>query len=97
MGEEDIQKTAFRTHQDHYEFLVMPFDLTNAPTTFKSAMNNLLKSYLRKFLLVFFDDILVYSKSWVEHLEHLGEVLRTLRRNQWVANRKKCEFERMQI
>ncbi|KOM58401.1 hypothetical protein LR48_Vigan11g143500 [Vigna angularis] len=97
MGEGDIEKTTFQTHQGHYEFMVMPFGLTNAPATFQSAMNSLMQPYLRKFVLVFFDDILVYSRSWEEHLEHVGTVLRELVTNRWVANRKKCEFGKTQI
>ncbi|KOM25332.1 hypothetical protein LR48_Vigan97s002200 [Vigna angularis] len=97
MGDGDIEKTAFRTHQGHYEFMVMPFGLTNAPATFQSAMNSLMQPYLRKFVLVFFDDILVYSRFWKEHLEHVGTVLRELVANRWVANRKKCEFGKTQI
>jgi hypothetical protein len=71
MREEDISKIAFRCHYDHYEFLVMPFGLTNAPVTFQSCMNHVFNKQLRKHLLLFFDDLIIYSKTWEEHLRHV--------------------------
>jgi hypothetical protein len=78
MHEEDIEKMPFHTHQGLFEFLVMSFGLSNTPATFQALMNEVLRLFLRKFVLVFFDDILIYSSSWVEHLCHVQLVLSTL-------------------
>lgn len=92
MYSEDVEKTAFRTHEGHFEFLVMPFGLTNAPSTFQSLMNSVLQPFLRKFVLVFFDDILIYSPSWLTHLQHINAVLSALRDNHLRLKRSKCSF-----
>ena len=90
--ESDIPKTAFRTRYGYYEFLVMSFRLTNAPTIFMDLMNRVFRPYLDRFVIVFIDDILVYSRSELEHERHLGLVLQTLRQYHLYAKFNKCEF-----
>ena len=90
--ENDVSKTAFRTRYDHYEFLVMPFRLTNAPAEFMDLMNRVFSPYLDKFVIVFIDDILLYSGSPKEHGEHLRTVLQILRERQLYAKFSKCQF-----
>ncbi|KAG8503904.1 hypothetical protein CXB51_001877 [Gossypium anomalum] len=90
--ESDVPKTAFRTRYGHYEFLVMPFGLTNAPAIFMDLMNRIFRPYLDKFVVVFIDDILIYSHDETEHAEHLRTVLQILRDNQLYAKFSKSEF-----
>ncbi|GJT99678.1 putative reverse transcriptase domain-containing protein [Tanacetum coccineum] len=90
--EEDIPKTAFRTRYGHYEFQVMPFGLTNAPAVFMDLMNRVCKPYLDKFVIVFIDDILIYSRNEKEHEEHLKTILELLKKEELYAKFSKCEF-----
>lgn len=92
VAQEDTFKTAFRTVDGHFEFLVMPFGLSNAPSTFQATMNAVFRTLLRKFVLVFFDDILVYSKDFESHMDHLRQVLHILSRHQFYAKLAKCYF-----
>ena len=88
----DVLKTAFRTRYGHYEFLVMPFGLTNSPATFMDLMNRVFRLYLDHFVVVFIDDILVYSRDEQEHEQHLKIVLQTLREKKLYAKLSKCDF-----
>ena len=94
---EDVHKTAFRTRYGHYEFKVMPFGLTNAPATFQALMNEIFRPYLDDFVVVYLDDILIYSKSKEEHLEHLQKILTALRDNKLFGKLSKCEFFKTEV
>ena len=87
-----IQRTAFRTRYGHYEWLVLPFGLTNAPATFQQLMNDILRPYLDQFVIVYLDDICIYSKTKEEHLEHLDEVLTILEQHRLFVGLDKCSF-----
>ncbi|GBG63671.1 hypothetical protein CBR_g38983 [Chara braunii] len=94
---EDRYKTAFKTRYGHFEWLVMPFGLTNAPTTFQAAMTTEFRHMLDRYVLIYLDDILVYTRSLEEHVEHLHTVLERLRQAEYKANRDKCEFARQEL
>ena len=89
---DDVQKTTFRTRYGHYEFVVMPFGLTNVPAAFMDLMNRVFRPMLDQSIIVFIDDILVYSKTQEQHEEHLREVLETLRREILFSKFSKCKF-----
>jgi hypothetical protein len=95
--DEDINKTTFRTRYDHYEFTMVPFRLSNVPVVFMCLMNGVFRDYLDKFVIVFLDDILVYSKTEEEHEQHLRMVLQVLREHQLNVKLSKCSFHQRQI
>lgn len=86
---DDIEKMAFQTHHRHFEFVVMPFGLTNAPATFQGCMNQLFEEFMRRFVIVFFDDILVYGRMKEEHVHHFDQVLGVLQQHEFFI---KCSF-----
>ena len=97
ISEDDVTKTAFRTPFGHFQFKVLCFGLTNAPATFQHAMNHAFSDCIDNFVLVYLDDILVYSKNEEEHLEHLEHVLKVLRRHKYYAKMKKCDFLKAEL
>lgn len=97
IAEKDVEKTAFNCRYGHYEFLVLPFGLCNAPATFMYLMNDLFKPYLDVFVIVYLDDILIFSKTLNEHKEHVKKVLEILRKNELYAKKEKCEMFRTEV
>lgn len=97
MKEIDVHKTAFTTHLGHFEYVVMPFGLTNAPATFQTLMNTILAEFLRKFALIFFDDILIYSATLQEHTQHLRAILQVLRAHKLYGKLSKCTFGQPEV
>ena len=97
IADEDVPKTAFRTRYGHFEFLVLPFGLTNAPGTFMHLMHQAFRPFLDEFALVFLDDILIYSKTLEEHEKHVRQVLEVLRKEKLYAKESKCEFFKTEV
>jgi hypothetical protein len=97
MAEGEEHKTVFQTHQGHYEYKVMPYGLTGAPATFQNALNTIFAPLLRKYVLVFIDDILIYSKTLEEHQEHLQAMFQLLQDHQLKVKQSKCAFVQPQL
>jgi hypothetical protein len=97
VAEEDIQKTAFNTRYGQYEYLVVPFGLTSAPSTFMALMNYILNPYLDKYAIAYLDDVLIYSKTIVEHELHVRTILDEFRKHQLYAKESKCEFFKTEV
>jgi hypothetical protein len=93
----DEYKTAFKSHHGHYQFRVMPFRLTNAPTTFQCIMNQILEPFLKKFVIIFMDDILIYSASLEQHAHHLRQVLSLLRTHKFYVKKSRCAFAQSEL
>ena len=97
MLEGDISKTAFRTHHGHFEFTVMPFGLCNAPSSFQATMNTIFHPFLRQFIIVFLDDILIYSATLEDHVSHLEQAFQVLLQEHFVLKFSKCTFAQPQV
>ena len=88
----DRYKTAFQTHHGHYEYRVMPYGVTGGPATFQHELNTILAPYLRKFVVVFIDDILIYSLNYADHIAHIKQVFGTLDQHHFKVKLSKCAF-----
>ena len=94
---DDVPKTAFRTRYGHFEFLVLPFGLTNAPATFMHLMHSIFREHLDTFVIIFLDDILVYSRTLEDHKEHVRKTLDILREHKLYAKMTKCSFFQQEV